>query len=132
MNIHVPIEEAEALLSAIEGFFGPDIFAPMTTSEPKTAALNKAGVALKRHVDKKRNNEEAAKRIMAVFQANRDIMDEGNMQEFLDNEVHDSASREGSDVNNAGQEEQLFFLIEELGEEEVRRLLNATFEGVEF
>ncbi len=124
--ITVPIEDIEAMLLAVENFFGPDIFAPMETTEPKTAALNQMGRNLKSLVDKKRNEEKAASEI---FNKIEETLLESEIQEFLDDEVHNSSDREGSDVNNSGQEEQILFLVEELGEKEVRRLLNATFDG---
>lgn len=124
--ITVPIEDVDGLLNAIEAFFGPDIFAPMTTSEPKTAALNKFGGNLKRIIDMKRDNDKAAKDIYAAVDG---VLREEEIQDFLDEEVHSSSDREGSDVNNSGPEEQILFLVEELGAAEVRRLLNSAFEG---
>jgi len=55
--ILVPIEDVEGLLLAIEAFFGPDIFSPMSTTEQKTANLNKFGVNIKFLVDKQRREE---------------------------------------------------------------------------
>lgn len=129
MSISIPIESVEGLLSAIEGFFGPDIFAPMTTSEPKTVSLNKFGREVKYLVDKKRSEEAAAKEIYDAAMEQLDEADKENLQEILDEAIHDACSEDGSDTNNQGFEDQILFLIEELGEDAVRKMLLVSFEG---
>lgn len=121
------IEQVKALIVAIEDFFGPDIFVPTTnTDNGKQAALNKAGVPLKALVDRHEAAEAFAKEIVAKV---GDVNEDDGLQEFLDDTVHDLVSNEGSDINNDGAENQIMFLIEQMGIDEVRRQLNVWFDG---
>lgn len=125
--ITIPIEDVEGLLSAIEAFFGPEVFMPTTISEPRLSALHKHGAQLKNLIDKQRSEEAAAKSIYEATEAQLDEADKENLQEMLDNDVHDCVSVEGSDTNNAGRDEQILLLVKALGEMEVRRRLREGF-----
>ena len=127
--ITVPIDDLEGLLKTLEGFFGPDVFAEAQNSERRIRELAVHGAALKTVLNKQRSQEAAAKSIFDATEAQLDEADKENLQEMLDNDVHDATSNEGSDVNNAGREEQILLLVRELGEDEVRRRLREGFEG---
>lgn len=121
------IEQVKALILAVEDFFGPDIFIPTTsTDNGRQAALNRAGAPLKALVEQHEAAEALAKEIVAKV---GDVNEDDGLQEFLDDTVHDLASNEGSDTNNAGAEAQIMFLIEQMGVDEVRRQLNVWFDG---
>jgi hypothetical protein len=102
---------------------------PTQTSEQRLASLNRHGIHLKHLLDKQRAEETAAKAIYEATEAQLDEADKENLQEMLDNDVHDCVSVEGSDTNNAGRDEQILLLVKELGETEVRRRLREAFEG---
>lgn len=121
------IEQVKALILAVEDFFGPDIFIPTTsTDNGRQAALNRAGAPLKALVEQHEAAEALAKEIVAKV---GDVNEDDELQEFLDDTVHDLASSEGSDTNNEGAEAQIMFLIEQMGVDEVRRQLNVWFDG---
>lgn len=127
--ITVPINDLEGLLAALEGFFGPDVFVEVHNSEQRIRSLAVHGTALKTVLNKQRSEEAAAKSIYEATEAQLDEADKENLQEMLDNDVHDSVSEEGSDTNNAGRDEQILLLVKALGETEVRRRLREGFEG---
>jgi len=127
--ITVPINDLEGLLAALEGFFGPDVFVEVDNSEKWIRDLAVHGTALKTVLNKQRSEEAAAKSIYEATEAQLDEADKENLQEMLDNDVHDSVSEEGSDTNNAGRDEQILLLVKALGEDEVRRRLREGFEG---
>lgn len=56
---NIRVEDVEALLAAVEEFFGTEVFMPTQTSEPKYAALNKAGSRLKADITVIRLQEKA-------------------------------------------------------------------------
>ena len=127
--ITVPIDDLEGLLAALEGFFGPEVFVEVDNSEKRIRDLAVHGTALKTVLNKQRSEEAAAKSIYEATEAQLDEADKENLQEMLDNDVHDCVSEEGSDTNNAGRDEQILLLVRELGETEVRRRLREGFEG---
>jgi hypothetical protein len=127
--ITIPTDNLEGLLVALEGFFGPEIFMPTETSEPRLAALHEHGSHLKHLLDKKRVEEAAAKSIYEATESQLDDADKENLQDILDDNVHGCVSEEGSDVNNVGREEQILFLIRAQGEQETRNQLREAFEG---
>jgi hypothetical protein len=125
--ITIPIEDVEGLLGAVEDFFGPEIFSINTSEDGKVANLHKYGAAVKALVTQKRAQEQAAKQITEAIEKFKEEGDEDNLQEFLDETVHDFASIDGSATNNAGWEDQILFIIEGIGEKEVRRQLGEIF-----
>lgn len=129
--ITVPINDLEGLLEAVEGFFGPEISQPMTSEieEGRLTKLNKFAASIKAVLNKQRSEEAAAKSIYEATEAQLDEEDKENLQEMLDNDVHDCVSVEGSDTNNAGRDEQILLLVRKLGETGVRRRLREGFEG---
>lgn len=127
--ITVPINDLEGFLEAVEGFFGPEVFTSIDGSEKRIRSLAVHGAILKTALNKQRSEEAAAKAIYEATESQLDNEDKDNLQEILDNDVHDCVSEEGSDTNNAGREEQILLLVRELGEEEVRRRLREGFEG---
>lgn len=129
--ITVPINDLEGLLEAVEGFFDPKISQPMTSEiqEGRLTKLNKFAASIKAVLNKQRSEEAAAKSIYEATEAQLDEEDKENLQEMLDNDVHDCVSVEGSDTNNAGRDEQILLLVRKLGETEVRRRLREGFEG---
>lgn len=127
--ITVPINDLQGLLEAVEGFFGSDVFTEIDHREKKILSLAVHGAVLKAALNKQRSEEAAAKSIYEATEAQLDEADKENLQEMLDNDVHDCVSVEGSDTNNAGRDEQILLLVRELGETEVRRRLREGFEG---
>lgn len=92
---------------------------------PLVAAVEAIRVVAQEQVDKAVNDEEAIHQILAVVKSG--TLHEDDLQEFLDDEVHNIASIEGSNTNNDGQEEQVRYLVAELGGNEVKRMLSSTF-----
>lgn len=127
--ITVPIENLEGFLEAVEGFFGPEIFLESSNNEQRIRNLSLHGTALKTFLNKQKEQEAAAKSIYEATEAQLNEADKENLQEMLDNDVHDFVSEEGSDTNNAGRDEQILLLVKALGETEVRRRLREGFEG---
>lgn len=129
--ITLPIKDLEGLLSSLEALFGPQISQPVNSeiTDSRLVEINKYASSLKSILNKHKSEEKVAKAIYQACENQLDDDDKNYLQELIE-EIYSYTDYDSNyDSTRTTAESQMLFLVKALGEKEVCRLFNETFEG---